>query len=96
MNWTAYCRPTANAFAEPWVGTVRRELLDHVLIFGADHLKSVLCEFLRHYHQARPHQGLGQLPPDPPTALPLPPVRLNQIVRRDRLGGLIHDYERAA
>ena len=88
--------PRANAFAERWVGTVRRELLDHVLIFGADHVESVLREFLRHYHQARPHQGLGQLPPDPPAVLPLPPARLNQIVRKDQLGGLIHEYERAA
>ena len=83
-------------FAERWVGTVRRELLDRVLIFGAGHLESILREFLRHYHLARPHQGLGQLPPDPSTVPSLPPVRLNQIVRRDRLGGLIHEYERAA
>ena len=88
--------PRANAFAERWVGTVRRELLDHLLIFGAGHLETVLREFLRHYHQARPHQGLGQRPPDPPEVYPQPEALPNPIVRLDRLGGLIHEYARAA
>ena len=55
-----YRRPVANSFAERWVGTARREVLDHLLIFGRRHLEAVLKEFLVHYHYARPHQGLGQ------------------------------------
>jgi putative transposase len=54
-----YRSPRANAFAERWVGTVRRECLDHLLIFGRRHLETVLAEFVEHYHEARPHQGLS-------------------------------------
>jgi hypothetical protein len=50
----------------------------------------------RSYHQARPHQGLGQRPPDPPEVYPQPEAPPNPIVRIDRLGGLIHEYARAA
>jgi transposase InsO family protein len=55
--------PRANAYAERWVGTVRREALDHLLIFGPRQLERVLQEFIDHYHTARPHQGLGQRTP---------------------------------
>ena len=58
-----YRTPVANAIAERWVGTLRRELLDHLLIFGCRHLEYVLREFVKHYEQARPHQGLGQRVP---------------------------------
>jgi putative transposase len=86
--------PMANSFAERWVGTARRECLDQLLIVGHRHLEYVLGEFVEHYQQARPHQGLGQRTPSGEPALaPLPAGR---IVRRDRLGGLIHEYERAA
>src|SRR5215831_7816866 len=51
-------RQRANSFAERWVGTARRELLDHLLIFGRRHLEQVLTEFVSHYNQVRPHQGL--------------------------------------
>src|SRR5205823_13510018 len=50
--------PTANAVAELWVGTVRRECLDHVLIFGAGHLEHVLKDYVAHYNQSRPHRAL--------------------------------------
>ncbi len=88
--------PRANAFAERWIGTVRRELLDHCLIFGVRHLEIVLGEFLCHYHRARPHQGIRQLTPVSPIDPALAPVQLNRIVRIDRLDGLIHEYGRAA
>lgn len=88
--------PRANAFAERWIGTVRRELLDHCLIFGVRHLEIVLGEFLCHYHLARPHQGIRQLTPVSPIDPALAPVQLNRILRIDRLGGLIHEYGRAA
>jgi putative transposase len=57
--------PRANAFAERWVGTVRRECLDHVLIFGRRHLRRVLDAYADHYNRARPHRGLDLEPPDP-------------------------------
>jgi len=88
--------PRANAFAERWVGTVRRELLDHCLIFGVRHLEIVLHEVLHYYHHARPSQGIGQLTPISSVEPALAPAELNRIVRIDRLGGLIHEYRQAA
>jgi putative transposase len=87
--------PRANAYAERWVGTVRRELLDRMLILGCRQLWSVLAEYADHYNGHRPHRALEQAPPvgpGVPVAL-APPAR---IVRRDRLGGLIHEYAQAA
>jgi transposase InsO family protein len=55
--------PQANAYAERWVGTVRRELLDRMLIFGRRHVVSVLAEYADHYNVHRPHRALGQVPP---------------------------------
>jgi putative transposase len=55
--------PRANAYAERWVGTPRRELLDRMLIFGRRHLESVLAEYVDHYNAHRPHRSLGQAPP---------------------------------
>ena len=72
-----YRRPVANSIAERFVGTCRREVLDHLLIFGRRHLEGVLREFTEHYHYARLHQGLGQRRPCEPTQavrLPTGPV----------------------
>lgn len=72
---------------------------DHVLVIGIHHLETILREFLRHYHEARPHEALGQLPPRPREPLEVRPgagARINEVVRVDRLGGLIHEYLRAA
>jgi len=55
--------PRANAYAERWVGTVRREVLDRMLIFGRRHLVTVLAEYADHYNVHRPHRPLGQVPP---------------------------------
>jgi putative transposase len=87
--------PRANAYAERWVGTVRREVLDRMLILGCWQLRSVLAEYVDHYNLHRPHRALGQAPPLRP-GVPVvlaPPAR---IVRRDRLGGLIHEYAQVA
>ncbi len=86
--------PKANAFAERWVGFVRRECLDHVLVFGRRHLQRVLGAYVEHYNRARPHRGRDLPPPDPrldPGAMLGTKVR-----RRDVLGGLIHEYHRSA
>jgi transposase InsO family protein len=86
--------PQANAYAERWVGTVRRELLDRVLILGGPQLRSVLAEYVEHYNDHRPHRALGQAPPLGPAK---PPVILaGRVVRRHRLGGLIHEYAQVA
>jgi transposase InsO family protein len=82
--------PRANAFAERFVGTIRRECLDRVLIFGRRHLERVLAMYVEHYNGHRPHRSLGQLPPQPTSVAPPPlkkvdPLRLK---RTDRLGGV--------
>jgi transposase InsO family protein len=84
--------PRANAFAERWVGTVRRECLDHVLIFGRRHLQRVLGTYVEHYNRARPHRGIDFRAPDPPAE----GFGGSRVRRRDILGGLIHEYERRA
>jgi putative transposase len=86
--------PRANSFAERFVGTLRRECLDHVLILGERHLRKILAEYTRHYNGHRPHQGLQQ---KPPLRQPGHPVDISvRIERRQILGGLISEYRRAA
>jgi putative transposase len=87
--------PRANAYAERWVGTVRRELLDWMLIFGCRQLRSVLAEYVDHDNVHRPHRALGQGPPLEPGE-PAVVVSDGRVIRRDRLGGLIHEYSQAA
>jgi len=89
---TPYRAPNANAYAERWIRSARAECLDHLLIAGEAHLRRVLTEYVACYNEARPHQGLAQRCP---VALP-PPVRDGPVCRRDRLGGLLHDYYREA
>jgi putative transposase len=84
--------PRANAFAERWVETVRAECLDHLLIFSHGQLQHVLHTYVEHYNAARPHRGIG-------LGTPRRIVRGNpvgHVTRRDVLGGLIHEYRRAA
>jgi transposase InsO family protein len=83
--------PRANAVAERWVGTVRRELLDRMLIVGRQQLEWVLADYVAHYNQHRPHRSLGQAAPlgAAPEPAPAPGGR---VVRLDRLGGLVHEY----
>jgi transposase InsO family protein len=86
--------PRANSFAERFVGTLRRECLDHVLILGERHLRKVLAEYVRHYSGHRPHQSLEQ---KPPLRQPGYPIDISaQIEHRHVVGGLINEYRRAA
>jgi putative transposase len=89
--------PNANAVAERWVGTVRRECLDRLLIVGCRQLLGVLQVYVEHYNRHRPHRSLGHMAPVPsvpgePRSGPI----LAGLRRRDLLCGLIHEYEPAA
>ena len=87
--------PRANAIAERWVGTARRELLDRMLIINRRHLTTVLTQYVAHFNHHRPHRALHQAAPlrslPPPAAPSQPHVR-----RRDLLDGLIHEYTQIA
>jgi putative transposase len=86
--------PQANAYAERFVRSIRAECLDWLLILGRRHLERVLRVYTAHYNHERPHRGLALLPPEPANAAG--PPTAGKIERRDRLGGLIHEYYRAA
>ncbi|UTI63272.1 integrase core domain-containing protein [Paraconexibacter antarcticus] len=86
--------PMANAYAERFVGTLRRECLDHLLIRNERHLRGVLAQYARHYNAHRPHQARGQLPPDHDDGEVIDLT--SRIQRRQILGGLINEYQRAA
>ena len=90
---TPVASPRANAFAERFVRTVREDCLDHLLVVSRRHLETVLAEYVRHNNEARPHRGLGLEQPLPRSA---PCPTRARTIRRDILGGLIHEYERAA
>jgi transposase InsO family protein len=87
--------PRANAIAERWIATVRRELLDRILIVNRRHLKTVLAEYVTHFNDHRPHRALHQAAPLRPLPVPASQPDL-PLRRRDRLGGLIHEYAQAA
>jgi putative transposase len=89
--------PNANAVAERWVGTVRRECLDQLLIIGCRQLADVLGVYVEHYNRRRPHRSLGHMAPVPSVlGEPRGGSILGGLRRRDLLGGLIHEYEYAA
>jgi hypothetical protein len=88
--------PRANAFAERWVRTVRAECLDWVLILGRPHLERVLDVYLEHYNRERPHRGLDLGTPIDSVSQAGRACRHGPVERRDLLGGLIHEYSRAA
>ena len=86
--------PRANSFAERYVGTLRRECLDHLLIHGERHLRRILAEYAQHYNEHRPHQSREQRPPlqEPGQAIEM----TGRITRRQIVHGLINEYRRAA
>jgi putative transposase len=90
--------PNANAHVERWVGSVRRECLDRLLIFSRRQLDCVVRVYVQHYNEGRPHRALDLRAPDP-GATPSTrgdPAESGGLRRRDLLGGLIHEYEAAA
>src|SRR2546426_1394792 len=95
---TPFRAPRANSVAERFVRTVRSECLDWLLILNDLHLERVLDVFVDHYNGHRPHRALTLNPPHP-TPRPLPPATEwgeARVRRRDRLGGLVHEYVLAA
>jgi transposase InsO family protein len=96
---TAVQAPRMNAICERLTGTLRRELLDRVLIISEQHLRAVLTEYLAHYNTARPHQGIAQRVPDGGPDAPLGTVTnvdTRQVRRKPVLCGLINEYTHAA
>ena len=89
---TPFRAPNANAFAERWVRTIRHECLDKMIVLNEAHLRQGLKEYVAYYNTARPHQGIEQQMPIPyPTS-----VSAGEVRTRSVLGGIIHDYYRAA
>ena len=87
--------PRANAIAERFVGTIRRELLDRLLIINLRHASAVLRQYERHYNEHRAHRALAQaapLDPFPERAI----TELHDVRWYDRLGGLMHEYQHVA
>src|SRR4029077_19929556 len=96
---TAVQAPRMNAICERLVGTLRRELLDRMLILGESHLRTVLAEYQAHYNTARPPQGIAQRIPDGEHDgghLTVADPDRERIYRKPVLGGLINEYSRAA
>ncbi len=96
---TAVQAPRMNAICERLVGTLRREVLDQVLVLGERHLRSVLTEYQVHYNTARPHQGISQRVPDDEPDAPratMTDLDSERIRRKPVLDELINEYARAA
>ena len=91
--------PVANTFAERWIGTLRRELLDRTIIWDQRQLHRIVTDYIDHYNEHRPHRSLDQRPPRPSDIqddtpdTPKPPLEIVRTTRRD---GLINEYRMAA
>jgi transposase InsO family protein len=91
--------PRMNSIKERWVQTCQRELLDRTLIWKPSHLLHALREFEQFYNEHRPHQGITNARPLQPLPVPLTApdqIASHHIRRRDRLGGVLHEYQHAA
>jgi putative transposase len=93
---TPYRTPQANAVCERFLGSVRRECLDHFLIFGEQQLSRVLRTYIAYFNQARPHQGIQQQLPDPLASSAPFSDQSGKICAAPVLGGLHYDYRRVA
>ena len=92
---TPFRAPRANAFCERFLGSLRRECLDHLIILSEDHLRRAVIEYVRYHNECRPHQGLAQVIPMEVVS-PKRPTGSGKVVVTPILGGLHHDYRRAA
>lgn len=90
---TAPHSPWQNPYVERLIGTIRRECLDHVIILGEEHLRRILREYFRYYHESRPHQSLARNSPVP-RGVERPST--GQVISIPQVGGLHHRYQRAA
>ena len=93
---TAYRAPRQNATCERFLGRVRRECLDHVLVLGEAHLRRLLQDYVRYFNMERPHQGLQQRIPDRAAASSSQPRVRGPVRAVPVLGGLHHTYRRVA
>jgi putative transposase len=92
---TPYEAPRANAICERFVGSLRRECLDHMLVIGGLQLSRILKGYISYFNQARPHQGIAQGIPAPRVPPPGAP-KAGMVMAFPVLNGLHHDYRRAA
>jgi len=88
--------PRANALCERFLGSVRRACINHLIILHEAHLRRVLAAYVAYFNRARPHQGIGQRRPQPGIAADVTPRDADGSVTMPVLGGLHHDYHRAA
>ena len=89
---TSFCSPWQNATAERWIGSCRRELLEHVVVLGERHLVRLVRSYVTYYHEDRCHLGLEKdTPYDRPVARR--PSHMARVVAQARVGGLHHRYE---
>jgi len=93
---TPYQTPRANAVSERFLGSIRRECLDHFLIFHEKHLSRLLMAYTVYFNQAQLHQGIQQRIPDPPILSAPLPDQPPKVIAVPTLGGLHHDYQRVA
>jgi transposase InsO family protein len=90
---TAPQSPWQNPFAERLIGSIRRECLEHVVVFGERHLRRILAAYFAYYHRARTHLALDK---DAPNSRPIEPPALGAIMAFPEVGGLHHRYVRRA
>ena len=88
--------PVANAFAERWIGSIRRELLDRTIIWNQQQLERLIIDYTDHYNEHRPHRSLDQQPPKAPEAQPPAHRHHLRVVKSSRCHGLINEYRKAA
>jgi putative transposase len=90
---TAPRSPWQNAYVERVIGSIRRECLDHVVVFNELHLRRVLSSYVDYYHRTRTHLSLDK---DCPDSRPIQPPRIGRVVAIPHVGGLHHRFERLA
>jgi transposase InsO family protein len=88
-----YRSPNQNAYVERFVQTIEQECLDKFIVFGREHLDHVCREYVEHYHAERPHQAMENRPL---TVTGAAPPSTGEIICRERLGGVLRHYQRAA